>query len=206
MLEAGVEPQARRRGIPPKYLGAFPATLIGSWKERFGPARGFRGFRKRRLYCQALQATFGLDPLYADGAYISGQAIQEAEAEGWQLVGPAQPSAARKDLAKQYGIEAFDISITERKALCPAGKTSTNCSKLTEEKSGKLSYRFEFGRQCHGCPHRPACVPRDQAHRTIVVGACHEALQQLRREQLSPEFELRMHQRNAIEGTISELL
>jgi len=63
-----------------------------------------------------------------------------------------------------------------------------------------------FGRQCHGCPDRPACVPRDQAHRTIVVGACHEALQQLRREQLSPEFELRMHQRNAIEGTISELL
>jgi hypothetical protein len=40
-------------------------------------------------------------------------------------VGPAQPSAARKDLAKEYRIEAFDISISERKALCPAGKTST---------------------------------------------------------------------------------
>ena len=155
------------------------------------------------------QETLGLErpsELYTDGAYISGQAIQQAKKEGWQLVGPAQPSAARKDLAKEYRIEAFDISITERKALRPAGKTSTNCSKLTEEKSGKVSYRFEFGGQCHGCLHRAACVPKDQRHRTIVVGACHEALQQRRREQLSPEFELRMHQRNAIEGTISELV
>ena len=155
------------------------------------------------------QEALGLErpsKLYADGAYISDQAIQEAKAEGWELVGPAQPSAARKDLAKEYRIEAFDISITERKAVCPAGKTSTNCSKLTEEKSGKVSYRFEFGRHCHDCPYRAACVAKDQAHRTIVVGAYHEALQQRRREQQSSEFELRMHQRNAIEGTISELV
>jgi hypothetical protein len=118
------------------------------------------------------QEALGLErpsKLYADGAYISGQAIQEAKAEGWELLGPAQPSAARKDLAKEYRIEAFDISITERKAVCPGGKTSTNCSKLTEEKSGKVSYRFEFGRQCHDCPYRAACVAKDQAHRTIVV-------------------------------------
>jgi hypothetical protein len=40
----------------------------------------------------------------------------------------------------------------------------------------------------------------------LLLGAHHEALQQRRREQQSPEFELRMHQRNAIEGTISELV
>jgi len=83
--------------------------------------------------------------LYTDGAYISGRAIKEAKEAGWQLVGPAQPSASRVRLAKEYRIEAFDISITERKAVCPDGKTSTNCSKLTEEKSGKVTYRFEFG-------------------------------------------------------------
>src|SRR5262249_53882233 len=118
----------------------------------------------------------------------------------------AQPSAARNSLEKAYRIEAFDISISERKAVCPAGKTSTNCSKLTEEQSGKVTYRIEFGSQCHDCPHRAGCVPSAQAHRTIVVGAYHEALQQRRREQQSPEFQLRMHQRNAIEGTISELV
>ena len=72
-------------------------------------------------------------------------------------------------LEKEYRIEAFDISITERKALCPAGKTSTNCSKLTEEKSGKVTYRFEFGSQCHSCPHKAACVPSTLAHRSILV-------------------------------------
>jgi len=74
-------------------------------------------------------------------------------------MGPAQPSASRAGLEKAYRIEAFDISITERKAICPDGKSSTNCSKLTEEKSGKITYRFEFGSQWHGCPHRAACVP-----------------------------------------------
>ena len=138
--------------------------------------------------------------LYADGAYISGRAIDQAKEEGWQLLGPAQPSAARAGLEKQYRIEAFDISITERKAVCPDGKTSTNCSKLTEEKSGKITYRFEFGSQCHNCLHKAACVPSTQAHRTILVGAYHESLQQRRRDQQTEAFQLQMHQRNAIEG------
>jgi len=155
------------------------------------------------------QQSLGLEEpreLYADGAYISAKAIHEAKEAGWELMGPAQPSAARKDLEKEYRIEAFDIRIRERKAFCPAGKTSTNCSKLTEEKSGKVTYRFEFGSQCHDCVHRVGCVPSDQAHRTIAVGAYHEAIQQRRIEQQRREFRLRMHQRNAIEGTISELV
>jgi len=155
------------------------------------------------------QQSLGLEQpreLYADGAYISAKAIHEAKEAGRELMGPAQPSAARKDLEKEYRIEAFDIRIRERKAFCPAGKTSTNCSKLTEEKSGKVTYRFEFGSQCHDCVHRVGCVPSDQTHRTIAVGAYHEAIQQRRIEQQSREFRLRMHQRNAIEGTVSELV
>ena len=81
-----------------------------------------------------------------------------------------------------------------------------NCSKLTEEKSGKVSYRFEFGSQCHDCRLKGACLPSTQPHRTITVGAHHESLQQRRRDQQSEEFQLQMHQRNAIEGTISELV
>src|SRR5258707_1555902 len=93
-----------------------------------------------------------------------------------------------------------------RKAICPAGKTSTQCSQLTEQKSGKVNYRFEFGRQCRDCPARSLCVPKDQPHRTIVVGALHEVLQQRRREQQSPKFKLQMQQRNGIERRVSELV
>jgi hypothetical protein len=80
------------------------------------------------------------------------------------------------------------------------------CSQLIEQKSSKVTYRFEFGRQCQDCPVRSACVPSTQPHRTIVVGALHETLQQRRREQQSPEFKRLMQQRNGIEGTISELV
>jgi transposase len=157
----------------------------------------------------AKQEQMGLErpsKMYVDGAYISAGSIHQAKEEGWNLMGPAQPSAARADLDKAYRIEAFDVSITERKALCPAGKSSTQCSQLTEQKSGKVTYRFEFGRQCRDCPVRSLCVPKDQAHRTIVVGALHETLQQRRRQQQSPEFRQQMQQRNGIEGTISELV
>ena len=43
------------------------------------------------------QEALGLElpsELYADGAYISGRAIHEAKEAGWQLMGPAQPSAS----------------------------------------------------------------------------------------------------------------
>lgn len=157
----------------------------------------------------AKQEHMGLErpsEMYVDGAYISAASITEAKEQGWNLMGPAQPSAARTGLAKAYRIEAFDISIIERKAICPEGKRSTQCSELTEQKSGKVTYRFEFGRQCRDCPTRSLCVPKDQPHRTIVVGALHEVLQQRRRERQSPAFKLQMQQRNGIEGTISKLV
>jgi hypothetical protein len=144
--------------------------------------------------------------MYADGAYISAEAITEAKAEGWDLLGPAQPSPGTPKQPKLYRIESFDVSVTKRQAVCPQGKLSTECSKLTHGASGKVTYRFEFGRQCRSCPVKDRCVPKGQPHRMIRVGALHEALQERRREQQTPEFKLRMQQRNGVEGTISELV
>src|SRR6266478_2777144 len=144
--------------------------------------------------------------MYVDGAYISANAITQAREEGWELMGPAQPSPAPPKQPELYRIEAFDVNIEQRKAVCPQGKISTECSKLTERDSGKVTYRFEFGRQCRNCIVRHLCVPEGQPHRMIRVGALHEALQQRRREQKTPEFKLQMQQRNGIEGTISELV
>jgi transposase len=157
----------------------------------------------------AQQAAGGLErptELYVDGAYVSAASIEQAKGEGWELVGPAQPSAARAGLDPAYRIEAFDVSIRARRATCPQGHASTQCSQLTEAKSGQVKYRFEFGRHCRDCPIRSACVPPAQPHRTIVVGALHETLQQRRREQQMPAFKRRLQQRNGIEGTLSELV
>jgi hypothetical protein len=131
--------------------------------------------------------------------------LQEAESQGWELIGPAQPSANRSGLGSAFRIEAFDIDIVKRRARCPSGFLSTQCSRIEESKRQKVSFRLEWSYHCRNCPLRSQCVPTGQSHRTIIVGQYHELLQQRRRDQQSPEFKKRMLQRNAIEGTISEL-
>ena len=154
------------------------------------------------------QAASGLQrpsELYADGAYVSAARLQEAKNQGWELIGPAQPSANRSGLGSDFRIEAFDIDIAKRSARCPSGFLSTQCSRIKESKRQKVSFRLEWSYHCHNCSLRSQCVPAGQSHRTIVVGQYHELLQERRRDQQSPQFKKQMRQRNAIEGTISEL-
>jgi transposase len=141
--------------------------------------------------------------LYVDGAYISAAALALAEEENRQLLGPAQPSAHKENV---FGAEEFDVKVEERRAFCPAGKESTQCSRLEEKQSGKVSYRFEWSRHCHECGWRGKCVGTGQKHRTLVVGQYHTLLQKRRREQNTPAFLARMKIRNGIEGTQSELV
>jgi hypothetical protein len=140
-----------------------------------------------------------------DGAYVSAARLQEAKNQGWELIGPAQPSANRSGLGSAFRIEAFDIDIAKRRARCPSGFLSTQCSRIQESKRQKVSFRLEWSYHCRNCLLRSQCVPAGQSHRTIIVGQYHELLQQRRRDQQSPQFKKRMQQRNAIEGTISEL-
>ena len=154
---------------------------------------------------QALSGLNRPSQLYVDGAYVSASRLQQAREEGWELIGPAQPSANRAELESAYRIEAFDIDIAKRRARCPGGYDSTQCSRLEEVKRQKVSFRFEWSYHCRGCPLRSQCLPPKQPHRSIVVGQYHDLLQQRRRDQQTQEFKERMHQRSAIEGTISEL-
>jgi Transposase DDE domain/Transposase domain (DUF772) len=154
------------------------------------------------------QAQSGLEPpseLYVDGAYVSAARLREAQQTGTQLLGPAQPSPHRAGLHDAYRIEAFEINIAQRSARCPGAFQSTQCSRINET-GRKVVYRFEWSYHCKSCPLRADCVPAGQTHRSIVVGKDHDFLQQRRKEQLTPEFRHRLHPRNAIEGTISELV
>ncbi|HUI05365.1 MAG TPA: transposase, partial [Verrucomicrobiae bacterium] len=141
--------------------------------------------------------------LYVDGAYVSAAVMAAARAQDWELVGPAQPSAAT---GTGYRAERFVVSIAQRQALCPAGQISTQCSRLEEAATGKVQYRFEWSWRCHACAQRAACVGAGQAHRSLVVGEHHDLLQARRREMSTSAFAGRMKRRAAIEGTISELV
>jgi transposase len=152
------------------------------------------------------QAELGLEKpseLYVDGAYVSAERLAQAKAEGREIIGPAQPSPKKEG---RFSVEDFNISLEERRAVCPAGNTSTQCSRLEEEQTGKVNYRFEFGTHCHECPLRWQCLGKDQRHRTILVGQHHTFLQARRQEQRTETFKVKSRRRNAIEGTQSELV
>jgi hypothetical protein len=140
---------------------------------------------------------------YVDGAYVSAQKLALAQAEGREIIGPALPGP---DQQGRFKVSNFQINVEERKALCPAGKANTQCSRLTEEATGKINYRFEFSTHCHDCLLRTQCIGKAQRHRTLVVGEYHTALQTRRLEQVTHAFKQRMKHRNAIEGTQSELV
>jgi hypothetical protein len=152
------------------------------------------------------QAAMGLEKApvwHVDAAYISAQRLAQAQAEGRELIGPAQ-RAPRKD--GRFSVEDFQIDIEQRRALCPAGQENTQCSRLEVEQSGQVHYRFEFGRQCQDCALRQRCVGKGQRHRTVLVGGYHSYLQARRQEQKTEAFKRRVRRRNAIEGTQSELV
>jgi transposase len=155
----------------------------------------------------AEQAEMGLERPeveYVDGAYVSAQEIVKAEEEGRQLMGPAQPAPSPRN--KAFSAEVFQVSVEKRRAVCPAGKQSRQCSRLEEENTGKVSYRFEWSWECADCPLGNQCVGQGQKHRSLVVGEYHTALQNRRRDMKTPEFREVMKKRNAIEGTQSELV
>jgi transposase len=141
---------------------------------------------------------------YVDGAYVSAQEIAKVQEEGRQLMGPAQPAPSPRN--NGFSAEVFEVNVEERKALCPGGKQSTQCSRLEEEKTGKVSYRFEWSWECPDCPLRNQCVGEGQKHRSLVVGEHHSVLQKRRQEMKTPAFKEAMRNRNAIEGTQSELV
>ena len=158
------------------------------------------------LLVEAQQAQLGLEKpseLYVDGAYVSAERLAQARAEGREIIGPAQAAPKKEG---RFSVEAFVVSLEQRQATCPAGKTNTQCSRLEEEPTGKVSYRFEFGAHCHECPLRSQCLGKDQRHRTIQVGQYHALLQARRQEQQTEAFKLKTRRRNAIEGTQSELV
>ena len=152
------------------------------------------------------QSALGLEKppeLFVDTAYVSAEALVEARAEGRELLGPARPSPLNKNGSCS---EDFEVCVEERRAICPAGHQNTQCSRLEEKATGKVSYRFEWSTHCHQCPMQQHCVGKGQSHRSLTVGEHHTVLQTRRHEQKTEEFAQRMRERNAIEGTQSELV
>ena len=66
----------------------------------------------------------------------------QAQAEGRELIGPGSARPAEGEPVP--GVRIFQVNLEERKATCPAGKLSTQCSRLVEQSTGKVNYRIGF--------------------------------------------------------------
>jgi hypothetical protein len=160
------------------------------------------------LKMEAEQEAMGLEkpPVnYVDAAYVSTEKLVEAAAQGRELIGPA-PKAANNTEGR-FQSEAFQVEVEQRRASCPAGHQNSQCSRLVEKATGRVSFRFEWNTAtCTGCPLRVQCIKAEHTHRTLAVGEHHTVLQARRNEQKTDEFKTRLKHRNAIEGTQSELV
>jgi hypothetical protein len=142
------------------------------------------------------------DTKYVDSAYVTDDTLAQAATEGRALIGPAHPAINSR--GKGFTADEFDLSVAQRRAVCPAGQASTQCSRLENRETGQIDYRFEWGSQCDDCPLRAQCTQAGSGRRAVTVSQHHDLLQARRREMQTPAFQEQMHQRNAIEGTISE--
>lgn len=158
---------------------------------------------RERLERQQEQHGLGrADTSYVDAAYVTEETLARAQEEDRALIGPARPSCNTR--SKLYTTDDFDVSIAERRAICPAGHASTQCSRLENQETGRIEYRFEWGSHCDNCPLQSQCTKAGSGRRAVVVAQHHDLLQARRRAMQTPAFQEQMRQRNAIEGTISE--
>ena len=139
--------------------------------------------------------------LYVDAAYVTDDTMAEAQEQGREIIGPARPPGNPKNL---LDVDQFDIDVANRTAVCPAGHTSRQCSLIHDQYNGSRCYRFEWAGLCDECHLQKQCTRRRDGRRQVSVGIHHDLLQQRRREMKTDEFKLKMHRRNAIEGTVSE--
>ncbi len=141
--------------------------------------------------------------LYVDAGYVSDDTLAEAKQQERELVGPARPPGnANKTI---FDATEFDVDVAKRRAICPAGHTSRQCSLINDSHQDRVYLRFEWGSLCDTCCLQKQCTKRQDGRRHLSVGLHHDLLQQRRREMKTDAFKLKMHRRAAIEGSISEL-
>lgn len=139
--------------------------------------------------------------LFVDAAYVSDDTLFEAQERDTELVGPARPSPQHH---AGFPSEQFHVNNACRRALCPAGKTSSQCSRIKDNHKGNEYYRYEWGKQCDGCALQKQCTNSKTGRRILTVGIHHDLLQARRKEMKTEAFQKRLKQRAAIEGTVSE--
>ena len=142
------------------------------------------------------------EAMYADGGYVTESTLWQAESATMELLGPTRPDPHKGP----YNADGFIVDVENRRAVCPQGKTSTQCSRIKDNYMGTEYYRLEWASQCDSCPVQKQCTRSKSGRRMLVVGLRHDLVQKRREQMRAENFSRSMHPRNGIEGTHSELV
>ena len=192
----GETPAAKKKGDPTTNFITDVTTTEAIASDKDGMQRSLDAQRERGLEYPSEH--------FVDGAYVCGETMEQALESGGELVGPMQAAPQRSQGI--YSTEAFDVNIARRTATCPAGKQSTEFGKINDAHQGATFYKIQWGSQCDTCELQPRCTTSTDKRRVLCVSLRHDLIQARRCEMLTPTFKERMKQRNAMEGTVSELV
>ncbi len=142
------------------------------------------------------------EALYADAGYVTERTLSEAEGSEIELLGPTRPDPH----PGPYNADAFSVDIEAQQAICPQGNPSTQWSRIRDTYMGTQYYRIEWGGQCDRCPVQKQCTRSKSGRRILVVGMRHDLVEKRREEMKQADFSKKMHPRNGVEGTLSELV
>lgn len=142
-----------------------------------------------------------------DAGYVTAREVVAARRDhGVEVVGPVLANTSwQAQTTAAFTLADFHLDYQARRAVCPAGRTSTSWGVETQPDGGRV-HRIEFSQAtCRGCPVAPRCTQAKIPRRRLSVQDHdeHEFLQRARLEQVTPEWQERYQARAGVEGTLS---
>jgi hypothetical protein len=142
---------------------------------------------------------------YVDQGYMSGANLQASLDQLIDLRGFIRDGNVTKP--EGFRLPDFTIDVAHRQATCPTGAEAIHWSAIDPKVKNNVAFLVSFGKQCQDCPFfGPGRCTDKPAGRTIAISRHHDLISARRAESTTMAFHQEMHQRAAIEGTLSELV
>ena len=145
---------------------------------------------------------------FADAGYVdSGLFIDSVKDYSIDLVGPMRPNGSwQAKVEEAYDLSQFQIDWDSQQVTCPQGKTSRKWIESIDTGGNRFIHVRFLHSDCRLCPARALCTRSATEARALGFRpqAEHEALQRMRQQQKTEEWQQRYNQRAGIEGTLSQ--
>lgn len=143
-----------------------------------------------------------------DAGYVTAdQIVISQSAHQVTVVGPVHPDPQWQAKAQQgFDVAAFIMDWQNQTTICPQGHQSFGWVP-GHDQHGKEVFHIRFRKSdCQACPVREQCTRAATEPRKLTIRpqAAHEALQNARQTQITPEFKTKYAVRAGIEGTLSQ--